>query len=139
LNDVDFTTTNYRAFNTNETAIASRDLGIGSTNTGFIFNSYSQLIVDGSQRKQTSSLQFQSGAKLNILSGSLELHVGKNFQWNGEIVAESMIKAAQNIIVYYYGTIFAKRIVLHQNTEFTWAPYSPSVYESIMAYNVNFF
>ena len=172
MNDVDFTTTNYRAFNTNETAIASRDLGIGSTNTGFIFNSYSQLIVDGSQRKQTSSLQFQSGAKLNILSGSLELHVGKNFQWNGEIVAESMIKAAQNIIVYYYGTetvyiqtnfagtiiapnaevvvgqahgkryygtIFAKRIVLHQNTIFTWVPYSPSVYESIMAYNVNFF
>ena len=172
LNDVDFTTTNYRVFNTNETAIASRDLAMGSTNTGFIFNSYSQLIVDGTQRRQTSSLQFQSGAKLNILSGSLELHVGKNFQWNGEIVAESMIKAAQNIIVYYYGTetvyvqtnfagtiiapnaevvvgqaygkryygtIFAKRIVLHQNTIFTWVPYSPSVYESIMAYNVNFF
>ena len=86
LNDVDFTTTNYRAFNTNETAIASRDLGIGSTNTGFIFNSYSQLIVDGAQRKQTSSLQFQSGAKLNILSGSLELHVGKIINGTGKLL-----------------------------------------------------
>lgn len=170
LDNVNFTTENYRAFNTNETAIASRDLGIGAANTGFIFNSYSQLIVDGNQRKQASGVQFQAGAKLNVLSGSLEMHVGKNFQWNGEIIAENMIKAAQNIIVYYYGTetvyvqtnfagtivapnaeivvgqaygkryygaIFAKRIVVHQNTEFTWVPYSPSVYESIMAYNVS--
>ena len=171
LDNVDFTTKNYRAFNTNETAIASRDLGVGAANTSFIFNSYSQLIVDGNQRKQASGVQFQAGAKLNVLSGSLEMHVGKNFQWNGEIIAENMIKAAQNIIVYYYGTetvyvqtnfagtivapnaeivvgqaygkryygaIFAKRIVVHQNTEFTWVPYSPSVYESIMAYNVDF-
>lgn len=174
--NVNFTTENYRAFNTNETAIASRDLGVGAANTGFVFNSYSQLIVDGNLRKQIGSLQFQAGAKLNVLSGSLEMHVGNNFQWNGEIVAESMIKAAQNIIIYYYGTetvyvqtnfagtivapnaevvigqaygkkyygaIFAKRIVVHQNTIFTWVPYAPSEFNSMLVYatdryNVNF-
>lgn len=165
--NVNFTTENYRAFNTNETAIASRDLGVGAANTGFVFNSYSQLIVDGNLRKQIGSLQFQAGAKLNVLSGSLEMHVGNNFQWNGEIVAESMIKAAQNIIIYYYGTetvyvqtnfagtivapnaevvigqaygkkyygaIFAKRIVVHQNTIFTWVPYAPSEFNSMLVY-----
>lgn len=161
-----FKNQNFAVVNSGETVVGSVIFGSTGAKTNYMFNSNSQLIADGSLHVEANSMQFQTGAKLNVLSGGLELHVGDNFQWNGTIVAEDMVKAAQNIIVYYYGTetvyvqmnfagtiiapnaevvigqagkryygsVFAKSIVVHQNTIFTWVPYAPSEFNSMLVY-----
>jgi hypothetical protein len=120
---------------------------------------------------QAGSLNFQKGAKLHAPTGSsVTFNIGKNFQWNGTIVANDMVAAAQHIMVIYYGSntvfvqtnfagtiiapnaevvigqsgkefygaIFAKSIVVHQETKVTWVPFV-NVQTSAVAMNGNNF
>lgn len=73
--------------------------------TSYLFNSNSELIVDGVGARLAGSLSFQANSKIRMTAdGNIEFHVGESFQWNGTIVDENMVHAARNIIVYYYGT-----------------------------------
>jgi hypothetical protein len=116
-------------------------------------------------------LHFQKGAKLHAPTGSsVTFHIGKNFQWNGTIVANDMVAAAQHIMVIYYGSntvfvqtnfagtiiapnaeevigqsgkefygaIFAKSIVVHQETKVIWVPFV-NVQTNAVAMNDNNF
>ena len=76
-------------------------------------------------------------------TGLVELYIGKDFQWKGAFTSSNLANIAQRFKIYYvgtntaphakvilgqsgkkyYGSIYAKSIVVHQNTTFTWVPY----------------
>lgn len=153
--DLDFTIQSNRTYNPGEIAF-SDVFGFGANNVSFSFNSGSELVFNQMGNLQAGSLNFQKGAKLHAPTGSsVTFHIGKNFQWNGTIVANDMVAAAQHIMVIYYGSntvfvqtnfagtiiapnaevvigqsgkefygaIFAKSIVVHQETKVTWVPF----------------
>ena len=99
---------------------------------------------------------YGAGSKLYVpAEGDVVFRVGNDFQWNGIVVTDNMVSAAQHIKIYYYGTnrvfiqtdfagtivapnaevvvgqsgknfygaIYAKSIVVHQNTKITWVPF----------------
>lgn len=76
-----------------------------ASSTVYMFNSNSELIVNESGTRLVGGISFQSGSRINMTDkGNIELHVGERFQWNGAIVDNDVVHAAQNIVVYYYGT-----------------------------------
>jgi len=168
--DLDFTIQSNRTYNPGEIAF-SDVFGFGANNVSFSFNSGSELVFNQMGNLQAGSLNFQKGAKLHAPTGSsVTFHIGKNFQWNGTIVANDMVAAAQHIMVIYYGSntvfvqtnfagtiiapnaevvigqsgkefygaIFAKSIVVHQETKVTWVPFV-NVQTSAVAMNGNNF
>jgi hypothetical protein len=168
--NLDFTIQSNHTYNPGEIAF-SDVFGFGANNVSFSFNSGSELVFNQMGNLQAGSLIFQKGAKLNApTGGSVTFHIGKNFQWNGTIVAGDMVAAAQHIMVIYYGSntvfvqtnfagtiiapnaevvigqsgkefygaIFAKSIVVHQETKVTWVPFV-NVQTSAVAMNGNNF
>jgi hypothetical protein len=168
--NLDFTIQSNRTYNPGEIAF-SDVFGFGANNVSFSFNSGSELVFNQMGNLQAGSLIFQKGAKLNApTGGSVTFHIGKNFQWNGTIVAGDMIAAAQHIMVIYYGSntvfvqtnfagtiiapnaevvigqsgkefygaIFAKSIVVHQETKVIWVPFV-NVQTNAVAMNDNNF
>ena len=146
----------YRQYSINSGEVAySNALGMGLNNAEFNFNSGSSLVFNLIGEHVLGSLKFQYGAKLYAPSESVVLHIGNDFQWNGVVVTDDMVSAAQHIKIYYYGTnrvfvqtdfagtiiapnaevvvgqsgknfygaIYAKSIVVHQNTKITWVPF----------------
>lgn len=146
----------YRQHMVNSGEIAySHIMGAGANNTEFIFNSGSGIVFNSVGDLLAGSLKFQQGSMLYAPSESVVFHIGNEFQWNGTIVTDNMVSAAQRIQVYYYGTdrvfiqsdfagtiiapnaevvvgqagknfygaIYAKSIVIHQNTKITWVPF----------------
>ena len=155
ISNLDFTIQSNRAYNPGE-VVFSNALDLEANHTAFIFNSGSELVFNQTINLFAGSLKFQKGAKLNVpIEKSVTFYVGKDFQWNGEIVASDMVAAASHIMVYYYGTntvfvqtnfagtiiapnaevvigqtgkefygaIFAKSIIVHQETKVTWVPF----------------
>lgn len=134
--------------------------------TEYIFNSGSELSFSQGGEFYVGSLVFQKGAKLNMpVDASIAFHIGEEFQWNGTVVANDMVAAAQHLKIYYYGTkrvyvqtdfagtivapnaevvvgqsgknfygtIYAKSIVVHQNTKVTWVPFKENTSNSVLA------
>ena len=175
--NIDFTIYRQHSVNSNEIT-SSYIFGIGANNTDFNFNSGSNLIFDLTGNLLAGSLKFQDGARLYAPTENVVFHIGNDFQWNGKIVTDNMVSAAQHIMLYYYGTnkvfvqtdfagtiiapnaevvvgqsgkhfygaIFAKSIVIHQNTMVTWVPFVESTPNTIIAkknllnqkYTINF-
>ena len=162
----DFTILLSNSYNSGD-VIYSSILGAGANQYEFIFNSGSTLILNRTGDHLAGSLKFQANSNLVVpAEGNVILHVGDEFQWNGVVVADDMIAAAQKILVYYYGTktvhiqsnfagtiiapnahvivgqsgkhyygaIFAKSIVVHQDTKITWVPFVPQQNNSVLAY-----
>lgn len=167
--NIDFTIQHNNVYNSGEVVFSSA-LGFGENHTSFSFNSGSELVFDQAVNLFAGSLNFQSGAKLNApTGGSVTFHIGKNFQWNGEIVASDMVTAAQHIMVIYYGSntvfvqknfagtiiapnaevvigqvgkefygaIYAKRIIVHQETKVTWVPFVNAQASAVAINNSN--
>lgn len=175
----DFTILSFNSYNSGD-VVYSTILGAGANQYEFIFNSGSTLIFNRVGDHLAGSLKFQANSNLVVpIEGNVVLHVGDEFQWNGVVVADDMIAAAQKIKVYYYGTktvhvqsnfagtiiapnahvivgqsgksyygaIFAKSIVVHQDTRITWVPFVPQQNNSVVAnvtdenhfdYSINF-
>ena len=51
--------------------------------------------------------------------------VGNDFQWSGTIVAPNAEVVVGESGKRFYGAIYAKSIVIHQNTRFVWVPFVP--------------
>ena len=129
----DFTIDNQLTANSGET-FYSHIFGAGANNKDFNFNSGSNLMFDITGNLLTGSLRFQHGAKLYPPThGSVIFHIGNDFQWNGTMETSDMISAAQRIMVYYYGVIYAKSIVVHQNTKITWVPFVEAQANAVVA------
>ena len=151
---LDFSIDSLKAVNAGESYGTSR-MGSNSSHTDYNFNSNSELKFDRSGEFGFASLKFQKDARLQAPTESVILYIGNDFQWNGTIVADDMVSAAQHLMIYYYGSnrvyiqtnfagtiiapnaevvigqsgkefygaIFAKSIVVHQNTKITWVPF----------------
>jgi cytoskeletal protein CcmA (bactofilin family) len=161
----DFTIDRQLTANSGET-FYSHIFGAGANNTDFIFNSGSNLIFNITGNLLAGSLKFQHGARLYPPThGSVQFHIGNDFQWNGTIETSDMVSAAQRIMVYYYGTnrvfiqtdfagtviapnaevvigqsgknfygaVYAKSIVVHQNTKITWVPFVEAQANAVVA------
>ena len=157
-----------KVVNSGETYYSS-SFGTNSSHTDYNFNSNSELNLNKMSDFELGSLKFQYGAKLYAPTKSVIFHIGNDFQWNGTIVTDDMISAAQHIKVVYYGTdrvyiqtdfagtiiapnaevvvgqsgknfygaIYAKSFVVHQNTKITWVPFVSNSLSSIVAENGN--
>ena len=162
----DFTILSSNTYNPGD-VVYSSVLGVGANQREFVFNSGSTLMFNHTGDHIAGSLKFQANSNFVVpAEGNVILHVGDEFQWNGVMVADNMITAAQKIIVYYYGTktvhiqtnfagtiiapnahvivgqsgknyygaIFAKSIVVHQDTRITWVPFVLQQNNSVIAY-----
>lgn len=49
--------------------------------------------------------------------------VGNDFQWSGTIVAPNAEVVVGQSCKNFYGAIYAKSIVIHQNTRIIWVPF----------------
>lgn len=101
--NTNFTLHSQKNINSNE-SYYSILFGMNSKHTDYNFNSNSELMLNKTGDFELGSLKFQYGAKLHAPTESVILHIGNDFQWNGTIVADDMISAAQHIKIIYYGT-----------------------------------
>ena len=59
--------------------------------------------------------------------------VGNDFQWSGTIVAPNAEVVVGQSGKNFYGAIYAKSIVIHQNTKVTWVPFRENSSNSVPA------
>lgn len=162
--NADFSIYSTKVIDAGETYYSSL-FGLNSGHTDYNFNSNSEFHLNKVGDLELGSLKFQYGAKLHAPTKSVVFHIGNDFQWNGTIVADDMISAAQHIKVVYYGTnrvyvhtnfagtivapnaevvvgqsgknfygaIYAKSIVVHQNAKIIWVPFVAGTSSSVIA------
>ena len=166
ITNTDFTINYQRVINAGAT-FYSNEFGLSANHGAYNFNSNSELRINTNYDLHLGSLKFQYGAKLYAPPENIVFHIGDDFQWNGTVVADDMVSAAQHILVYYFGTnrvfvqtnfagtiiapnaevvvgqsgkrfygaIYAKSIVIHQNTRFIWVPFVPVQTNNAIAWN----
>ncbi len=163
--NIDFEISNSRVLNSGEN-LTSGLFSYNFRKIDFNFNSGSNLILNASGDFYAGALKFQKDSKLiPQTDGSVIFYVGNDFQWNGTVVADDMISAAQHLMIYYYGTspvyiqtefagtiiapnaevivgqvgknfygaIYAKSIVVHQDTKVTWVPFLRETANAVVA------
>ena len=163
--NLDFEINNTRVLNSGKN-LTSGLLSYNFRKVDFNFNSGSSLILNVPSEFYAGALKFQRDSKLiPQTNGSVIFYVGNDFQWNGTIVTNDMISAAQHFMICYYGTnpvyiqtefagtivapnakvivgqvgknfygaIYAKSIVVHQDTKVTWVPFLHETVNAVIA------
>ncbi|MFA6837021.1 MAG: hypothetical protein WCR04_11550, partial [Fibrobacteraceae bacterium] len=102
------------------------------------------VIHDFQWRGKFTTTEYEDIAKrLKIyVLGSGSMHIETNFA--GQLVAPEGDVIIGQSGKDHYGSVYAKSIVIHQNTKFTWVPYVESATSATVArinkiYNVEFF